>query len=809
MPEYVGSNTPNSLQYQLMLNPNMVVDLSPGQVISCPDEYQPIALSIDENIDDIFIEPAIKATYFAMVDLQIGGQWLITDPENRGLYLCRVATKRTDKQAGTVTYTFNTLMSRLAKTEPAGLVISSAAAGLGSTATPNEVLNYLVSRWSAEVKGLSLAAPVPPIELRGAEGAIIPYVLFLSVQQQVGQSLSVREWLERFFDIFEGYSYRLNGNVLNVLPPMYQQTESILLSPSAPGTPGALVLEEDVTISDGSVINSQTVSHRPLTLVGEFTKNEDGTPKVPNDLPEIGEPCYYRQGDTQLVAKPTDRRFCRNGVPTPYLYTEDKFPELKAVRVTFTAYVWESITTDAQRNGGTELGDRASGVKTVEASQHFVQQTHVVDLGVGPGARPFDAVFHWVNGPQSAVWVWRLKATPKGVKATLIEPTGNPTLTCQWYPVPWWVYLVPVLGLVLLILRLIPAPASMGAEFHLNVQGQAWERGDITYSGTYGVYTPPTLPPGLEAPPFETATDAAVEATEAIYGHRPGDDKVIDIWSLVPLPTTTAAELSEAQKDANEAALRELVSKTLLNIAQNSVKERLLPYETITLSLMRPFPVTVGNIGKLATYGKRTGLIRSYSLIEQHTMQGSEVLLEVTLRVPQTAERQPITFVPITPEEDGVPFIPPGYPPSGNFEPLPPPPPELPTNPPVTAGPGMVQLDLGRRFDLLRLKATGERRIRLYRTDAARTADAAREATEVVTVETTEYTVNTAPAEEVFEQLILEARLPFGDNDFLDLHSVLGHTPTGVCYANIEGGPVTFYRWVPEGLLDGDSPETA
>ncbi len=689
------------------------------------------------------------------------------------------------------------------------------------TATPNEVLTHLVSRWAEEIPGLSLATPTPPIELRGAEGPVIPYVLFLSVQQTVGQSLSILEWLNRFFDIFEGYSYRLSGDVLTVIPPMYMQTESIDLTPAATGTPGTLVLSENITTSEDGVINSQSVSHRPKILNGEFLKNpDDGTPAdfVPAtegqearyaNLPEIGEPAFYRQGDTGVVLKPADRRFVRNGVPTPYQYSEDKYPELTTVRVSFTCYVFQSFTVDAENSavdlvgdalfGEEDLGSKLSGKKAIDVSKHLVQQTHVVDLGVGPNARPFDAVFRWVNGTQSAAWVWRLKATPKGVKATLIEPAGSPILVRAYYPVPWVLYLIPVVGFALGFLA-PPIPATMGAEFHLNVQGQAWEPSDVTYSATYGVYTPPTLPPGLKTPPFDNLSDAATDATEAIYGRKPGADKVIDIWSLVSSPTTTTAELSEAQKDANETLLREQISHTLLNIAQHTVKERLLPYEIVTLTFMQPFPVTARDIGRMATYKGKTGIIRSYSYSENHTAAGSDITLTITLRVPQTAERQPIIFIPPTPEPEPEPFIPPGYPPSGDFAP-PSKPTELPPTSPITAGPGMVQLDFGRRFDLLRIKAAGERRVRLYRTDAARTADVSRPLTE-----TNEqgFTVNTRPAEEVFEQLILEARLPYGENDSLDLHAVLGHTPEGVVYANIEGGPVTFFRFIPRGILDTD-----
>lgn len=780
-PSYVYPNTPDSLQYSLMVDPYQTIGFSPGNLVPCPPEYEPITLSVVEDIDDIFIEPTINAVYFQMVDLQIGGQWLISDPEGRGLYLCRVASKRVNKQAGTVSYTFNTLMQRLNSHEPAGVVISAADAVGSENATPNQVLSYLFGRWGGsqgEVKELSLATP-PDFELRGATGPIVPYVIFLSVQQQVGQSLSIREWLGRFFSVFEGYSYRLNGGAFTVLPPMYMQTESVLLSPASVGTPGALVLAEDVTTSDASVINSQTVSHRPYILQGEFLKDPvtgEPTDALPGsasedgqaaDLPTIAEPVYYRQGDTDLVAKPADRRRLKKGEPAAYTFTEELYPLTPPVRVTWTAYVFMNIK------------ENDASVKTVDVTEgKVVMQTHVIDIG--PVGAYFDAVTRWIDGSDSAVWVWRLQLTKRGVRAVLIEPTGDTTYE----------------GIVNDgFLNFRPdKPYTLGAEFHMNVQGQAWVKSNVTYSATYGVYTPPTLPPGVEVPPIETASDAATDATEPIYGRRPGADKVIDIWSLV----SQSAGGTGAIRDGDDEAVRELVSRTLLDIAQHAVKERLLPYETVSLQFMRPFPVTVADIGRMATYFERTGLIRSYSLQEQHSLAGSEVTCDITLRVPQTAERQTITFVPVTPPTE-TPYTPPGYPADGDFTGEGPYVPE-----PITAGPGNVQLDLGRRFDLLTIKADGVRRIRLYRTDTARTEDAARAETEVITVGTTEYTVNTRPADTVFDQLILEARLPYGGQGELELHSLLGHVPEGVTYANIEGGPVTLFRFTPEGRLDQD-----
>jgi hypothetical protein len=767
MPTYVYPSTPDSLAYQLMLKPQMQASVQDVQPM--PDEYQPISLAVEEDLDDIFIEPSITATYFAMVDLQIGGTWLITDADGRGLYACKVASKDENPAAGTVTYRFNTLMTRLSSHEPAGLLISAADALGTENATPNQVLSYLFSRWASEVQGLSLMPNPPTFELRGASGPIIPYVIFLSVAQ-TDQPLSIREWVSRFFEVFEGYSYRMDGSAFTVIPPAYQQLEAIDLGP-------ALVLSENVTQSDAALINSQTVRHRPYVLNGEFLKNTDGTPaqELPGDdlegpryanLPEVAEPSFYRQGATALVPLPDNRRHLRNGEPAPYLYSDDLYPVVPPVRVTWTAYVFGS----RKREDGS--------IDRRDVSEHIIMQTHVIDIG--PEGAYFDAVTRFERNlieDQRADaklyfnWVWRISVTKRGVRAVLVEPAGNPTYT----------------GIMRFGIFDDFDEYEFGAEFHLNVQAQAWERSEETYSATYGVYTPPTLPPGVQPPPVETATDLEVGASASVYGRRPGPEKVIDIWSLV----SSASGGTGAVNTDDEEARRELISRTLLDIAQHAVKERLLPYEALRLSLMRPFPVSVREIGRLASYGARTGVIRSYSYAEAHTMQGSDVGLTLSLRVPQTTERQPITLVPITPPGETA-YLPPGYPPDGDF------PGEAPPEPPapITAGPGMVQLDFGRRFDLLKVQATGERRIRLYRTDAARTGDASRPPTEM-TPEGVEVLTEIAP--EHFGALILEARLPLGDSDTLDLHAVLGHTPEGVVYANIEGGPVTFYRFTPVG----------
>ena len=123
----------------------------------------------------------------------------------------------------------------------------------------------------------------------------------------------------------------------------------------------------------------------------------------------------------------------------------------------------------------------------------------------------------------------------------------------------------------------------------------------------------------------------------------------------------------------------------------------------------------------------------------------------------------------------------------------------------LTAGPGIVPLDLGEYFHLVQLQAIGDRWVRLYRTEVALAADTSRPQTETVTVRGVPTLVNTAPSrsEPLYHDLILEAVLPVDDTDILKLHGVLVHTPERPLFAHIEGGPVTFhfYRLEPAGTI--------
>ena len=757
---YVFPGTAGHPMFAAMATGKLAVGPGPYVV---PDEYQPIALSVEEDLDDLFLEPSISATYFAFVDLPVGGEWVVTDVQGQVLYPCRVSTKTPNKRSGTVSYTFKTYMSMLSSYEPPGVLISSEDAGLGRAATPTEAFTYLFNKWRLDHPGLSLTPiPAPGLVLRGSSGNVEPFVFFLSVLQPGGnQNRSMLEIMAELFAAFSGYRYRLSVMRLEVIPPPYQQTTSVPL------------LETDIISRSESsdlstVVNSQTVSSRPYVLDGVYPATGPNGPVGPIDLPEVAGPVYYRQGKTLHVAKPDNRAELPNGYYVPLTYSEDLFPVGDSLYVTWTAYIFASVR---ESDGSTRTRDVSEGV---------VQKTHVV--GLGPG-RYFDAVTRWFYGSAltqdavEGVWVWRIHHDgPKGIRAVLITPTNEET----------YVRRMRFDGIFSAY-----QDWSLGAEFHLNIQGTAYKRSDTSYSATYGVYSPPTLPASFDAPPYHHESEPAVDASFATFGKQAGDDLDLGVFSLASLDAI--ADIGRAVR--GEPSGEQIITDTLIAIAQNAVKTQLLPYKKVTLELAPPYKVTAPYLGRLVTMGTETGPVTAYRYREAHSLSGRQLEAQIEVRVDQTTEMQPITFVP-PPAPAQTPYLPPGYPPTGDF---PGPAPFEPT--PITAGPGDVQLDFGRRWDGLAVErvGAGARRIRLYRTAQARTDDAARTETEVYTSGASSWTVNTKPAPGVADLLIGEFRIAAGDPERLDLHAILGHTPEGVTYANISGGQVRFHRFTPEG----------
>ena len=752
MPRYAFSSTPNSAAYALM-DSDAPFSLT-GGTFALPPEYQPLSVEVEERLEDS-LAPLIRATYFDMVDLQEGALWPITDPQDRVLHVGVVSNPERDPEAGTVSYTFVTFARRLSIVEPPALFVSAEDAGHGTTSNADEMFDLLVNHLRQDLPQLSVAPGRASFVLRATGGDIQPYLHFVSLWQPGGdQNKTARDLLDEWFGIF-GYGYRMVGSTLHVIPPAYQQTTALELTPED-------IISRRARKNFDRIINSQRVSNRPYVKQGLFELEANGQPKEPSELVTIAEPTYYRQGDTSHVPRPADRKFMPENWETKILFREDAFPITPPVRVIWKSYVFGTFYDP---NGEVRYHDLTEG--------HTRWKTHIVDLGPG---RTFKAKTFWYMpgdtfAQQPYEWQWWLTLSADGtsVDAGLVMPQGNPTYEATFKE--------PGTGFFE-----GPHTHMLGAEFHLTVLGQAWVKSNVTYSSVYGHYSPPTLPASMEAPVFPAGdTDPEVAASFLRHGLMPGREISIENWSISETPPTPE-ELQLGTVSPN-------INGPLARIAEAVVKTFVEAPEEITVQAAPPFALSAEHLGRLVSLPPaptetemKTAQLMALTYREAHTMAGSDFAQTLALEVRRDTSIGDPTIVP--PEEPApVEYVPPGYP-VGEY----PPPTSSPTEP-VTAGPGNVQLDFGRRFDLLRLEATAPARVRLYRTDAARSLDASR-------------AVGQWPVDGMKPLLISEVVLDGPTGYTCDLHATLGHTPEGVVYASIEGAAVTFKRFTPDGNLE-------
>ena len=763
MPRYAFSGTPSSTAYALM-DSDAAFSLT-GGIFPLPPEYQPLSVEVEERLEDS-LAPLIRATYFDMVDLQEGALWPITDPQDRVLHVGVVSNPERDPEAGTVSYTFVTFARRLSIVEPPALFIGAEEAGHGATSNADEMFDLLISHLRQDLPQLSVAPNRPSFVLRATGGDIQPYLHFVSLWQPGGdQNKTARDLLDEWFGIF-GYGYRMVGSTLHVIPPAYQQLTALELTSDD-------IISRRARKNYDRIINSQRVSNRPYVKQGEVPSAEV---KEPSEMVVIAEPTYYRQGDTEHVAKPADRKFMPENWETKILFREDAFPITPPVRVIWKSYVFGTFYDP---NGEVRYHDLTEG--------HTRWKTHVVDLGAG---RIFKAKTFWyMPGDTFAQvpfeWQWWLTLSADGtsVDVELVMPQGNPTYEATFKE--------PGTGFFE-----GPHTHKLGAEFHLTILGQAWVKSNVTYSSVYGHYSPPTLPASMEASVFPAGdTDPEVAASFLRHGLMPGREISIENWSISETPPTPE-ELQLGTVSPN-------INGPLARIAEAVVKTFVEAPEEITVQAAPPFALSAEHLGRLVSLPPaptetetKTAQMMALTYREAHTMAGSDYAQTLALEVRRDTSIGNPTIVP--PEEPApVEYVPPGYP-VGEY-----PPPTQISKEPITVGPGMVNVDFGRRADVLTLERVGsaELRVRLYRTDAARAGDAARPPTEMVQwnpAEPAEELATPVPVEYA-DLLILDVRIPAGGDGVLDLHAVLGHTPEGVCYANIQGGAVTIHRYLPEG----------
>lgn len=753
MPRYINAMTPSSPAYAALETGKLVFS---GDTFILPPEYQPISQSISYKSNGLFIEPEIEATYFDMVDIRVGGEWVITDPQNKVQYPVRRVSKRHNRREGTISYTFKTYASRLSIVEPPSVMISSEDAGLGATANATEVMGWLFNHPFTDAwPGLQLGV-LPELTIRGAAGEITPYVHFISMLQKGGNdNKSIREWLEELFACFPGYKFMLTGKRLDVIEPTYKQTEVIEL------------LAEDVksvteSVDDDNIINYQRVTSRPYAKSASVFdwRNDDGTMKEPSDLPEISNPVYYRQGETAKVPLPDNREFKPEGEPTKIRFTEDCFPITPPVRVIWTAYVFATH----------DFGGNTVGMRAYDLSEEIEMQTHVVDIGAGDY---FDAVTRWVSGEHSAAWVWRLTLSEDGkqLAVDLVEPTGDATIEI---PVNSNLFRNPL------------APsfvAKMGAEFHLNILGQAWVRSEASFSGSYGHQAPAYLPTeaiGAAVPSIENRTDAAAETSWEERGQLSGGEIDTGAWSLFS-GAVTDGEIRESWLNKPNPSF---IVKPLVDIAQATVKARLTPPVNLTLETARPYKVGAAWMGRLIKYGAQIGELVGHSMSETHAMTGDDYSQVLEFEVRPDTVPDAVEIVEYEAPE-GAPFTPPGYPEGGIVSPPAVEPPQ------TTYAIGTHEITGWQNpLHIMRVQfaGSGTARARLYRTEADMTADAAR-------------TVEIEPTQYMKMRLIGDWSVKAASaTRTLDAFVPLAHT-AGSYWLRVEGGAATFDLYMPQGQM--------
>lgn len=230
---------------------------------------QPVRISLDESGDDLFVDHNLSATFLPGANLKLGALRELTDELTTvPLYAAYVSRKSSEGELES--YAFETLLSRLNRTYPPTILATSQE--LGFTArnmTPRQALEQILTLWARSSPWLTWEL-IPPLYLSNPGGPNplitlqIPVLSLVQPEEGSGRR-SMYSFLEEWFRIFRGYTWRINRfNKLQVTSPWW-------VTPSA--TPiltldSLDVIDQSETIDTASIVNRATVRSKQWGFKG-------------------------------------------------------------------------------------------------------------------------------------------------------------------------------------------------------------------------------------------------------------------------------------------------------------------------------------------------------------------------------------------------------------------------------------------------------------------------------------------------------------------------------------------------------------
>lgn len=183
----------------------------------------PVTLHMGESLNGVFADPSIDVTYFQNVDLDVGSVNTIGDQLSGGPWY-RFAVRDRSRSRGLVSYTGETLLTRLSRMRPReSLILVAGDGGVPNPLTLQECLRRFLTFY-----GVPFKEPLPPFFLRTSTGIVTPTAQAFVIQPDQENPESVFDWLELFFGPFRGYTWRADADdELVVKPPAWAEATGL------------------------------------------------------------------------------------------------------------------------------------------------------------------------------------------------------------------------------------------------------------------------------------------------------------------------------------------------------------------------------------------------------------------------------------------------------------------------------------------------------------------------------------------------------------------------------------------------------